>query len=540
MRRNVMKQSSSGQRRSLFVRVAAVVIALCMIAALALPALASETGDTYTYTVRIFAGKQGTIDGKDVKEYSVTPGQKLNVDWNELKKLIKVTDSRYEATGFRLSGKDNNLYPKTIAEPIVVNSDMDFVVSYALKGSDIQYTIKYLEAGTNKELHKPATLTYYGNEGEEFVPTYIYIDGYTPKDPVTTAVKLKNGMTFTCYYTKIAGTGTTKTTTKEGTTTTTTKSGTTSSTKKNSNSTTTTKRTVTTKRTTTTTRRTTTTTRRTTTTTRRVGTASSSTSTVRSGSTSSYTNPSSYTNQSSYTTTTTTRSYTPNPAGTTAAGNSAGTTTGGNTSGSTTTTTRNISGTTASGNTTGTTPGSNTGNRFTANSGNTTNGTNPTGTTPGSTANGTNPAGTTPGSTANGTNPAGTTPGNTLSGVTNGTSNAAPGTTPAGAQGNEAAQTSPAPKEIANLDDPNTNLKDYSSSGNNTAEVEPTEDKSSETTTNSELEGVVRAHGMSTPVKVLLGAAIVLLLGGAGWFFFKRFSSEGYTDDDDDTDDDQV
>ena len=531
MRRNVMKQSSSGQRRSLFVRVAAVVIALCMIAALALPALASETGDTYTYTVRIFAGKQGTIDGKDVKEYSVTPGQKLNVDWNELKKLIKVTDSRYEATGFRLSGKDNNLYPKTIAEPIVVNSDMDFVVSYALKGSDIQYTIKYLEAGTNKELHKPATITYNGNEGEEFVPTYIYIDGYTPKDPVTTAVKLKSGMTFTCYYTKITGSSTTKTTTKDGTTTTTTKSGTVSSTKKNSNATTTTKRTVTTKRTTTTTRRTTTTTRRTTTTTRRVGTASSSTSTVRSGSTSSYTNP------SSYTTTTTTRSYTPNPAGTTAAGNSAGTTTGGNTSGSTTTTTRNISGTTASGNTTGTTPGSNTGNRFTANSGNTTNGTNPTGTTPGSTANGTNPAGTTPGSTANGTNPAGTTPGNTLSGVTNGTSNAAPGTTPAGAQGNEAAQTSPAPKEIANLDDPNTNLKDYSSSGNNTAEVEPTEDKSSETTTNSELEGVVRAHGMSTPVKVLLGAAIVLLLGGAGWFFFKRFSSEGYTDDDDDTDD---
>ena len=102
MRGNDMKQSSSRQRRSLFVRVAAVVIALCMIAALALPALASETGYTYTYTVRIFAGKQGTIDGKDVKEYSVTPGQKLNVDWNELKKLIKVTDSRYEATGFRL------------------------------------------------------------------------------------------------------------------------------------------------------------------------------------------------------------------------------------------------------------------------------------------------------------------------------------------------------------------------------------------------------------------------------------------------------
>ena len=125
--------------------------------------------------------------------------------------------------------------------------------------------------------------------------------------------------------------------------------------------------------------------------------------------------------------------------------------------------------------------------------------------------------------------------------MTNGTGSTAPGTTgAAGAQGNEAAQTDATPKELADLNNPNTNLKDYSSSGNNTAEVEPTEDKSTETTTNSELEGVVRAHGMSTPVKVLLGAAIVLLLGGAGWFFFRRFSSEGYSEDDDDTDDDQV
>ena len=101
-----------------------------------------------------------------------------------------------------------------------------------------------------------------------------------------------------------------------------------------------------------------------------------------------------------------------------------------------------------------------------------------------------------------------------------------------GAQGNEAAQTGT--KDIADLNHPNSSVSDLSSSGNNTATVE---EKETETTTNSELEGVVRARGMSTPVKVILGVLIVLLLGGAGWFFFKRFAAED--DDDDDEDDDE-
>ena len=45
MSRKRIMNLSSGQRRSLFVRAAAVIIALCMIAALALPALAAETED---------------------------------------------------------------------------------------------------------------------------------------------------------------------------------------------------------------------------------------------------------------------------------------------------------------------------------------------------------------------------------------------------------------------------------------------------------------------------------------------------------------
>ena len=67
MRRHGSLRSSG--RRTLFVKAAAVFIALCMIAALALPAFAADTAaassDSYTYTVRIFPGDKGTIDGKD-------------------------------------------------------------------------------------------------------------------------------------------------------------------------------------------------------------------------------------------------------------------------------------------------------------------------------------------------------------------------------------------------------------------------------------------------------------------------------------------
>ena len=56
------------ERKNLLVRAGAVLIAVCMVAALALPAFAADTSgdDTYTYTVRIFAGDKGTVDGKEV------------------------------------------------------------------------------------------------------------------------------------------------------------------------------------------------------------------------------------------------------------------------------------------------------------------------------------------------------------------------------------------------------------------------------------------------------------------------------------------
>ena len=90
MRKNTTGKANSGKysgRRTIFVRAAAIIIALCMIAALALPALAAEKQASfianvspvpgaaasgggsdsqdapYTYTVRVFPGDKGVING---------------------------------------------------------------------------------------------------------------------------------------------------------------------------------------------------------------------------------------------------------------------------------------------------------------------------------------------------------------------------------------------------------------------------------------------------------------------------------------------
>lgn len=70
------------------------------------------------------------------------------------------------------------------------------------------------------------------------------------------------------------------------------------------------------------------------------------------------------------------------------------------------------------------------------------------------------------------------------------------------------------------MDDQDKPLEEYQGEGNAAAG-------------NPETTGVVRAKGMSTPAKVILGSGVAAALAGAGWVFFKRFAAEGEDDDDD-------
>ena len=203
------------ERRNLFMRVGAVLIVICMIAALALPALAADTSEdtpadtsadtssdaTYSYTVRIFPGDKGTIDGKkDPIVTVVEPGYEWSgSDFDYGQRAASDTD-KYYVRGIREAGRDNNTTNNLINPSFIVDRDIDLVVAYGVKGSDVTYKINYLEYGSNKKLLEPQT--YHGNIGDKPVVAYLYIDGYVPQYKNVTgtldADSTKNEWTF--YY----------------------------------------------------------------------------------------------------------------------------------------------------------------------------------------------------------------------------------------------------------------------------------------------------------------------------------------------------
>ena len=191
------------ERRNLFMRVGAVLIVICMIAALALPALAADTSSdaTYSYTVRIFPGDKGTIDGKkDPIVTVVEPGYEWSgSDFDYGQRAASDTD-KYYVRGIREAGRDNNTTNNLINPSFIVDRDIDLVVAYGVKGSDVTYKINYLEYGSNKKLMEPQT--YHGNIGDKPVVAYLYIDGYVPQYKNVTgtldADPTKNEWTF--YY----------------------------------------------------------------------------------------------------------------------------------------------------------------------------------------------------------------------------------------------------------------------------------------------------------------------------------------------------
>ena len=201
-----MSRMKNKDRRTLFMRVGAVLIAICMIAALALPALAADTNpdEPYSYTVRIFPGDKGTIDGKkDPIIRVVEPGYTWKGDDFDYGTRAASDTDKYYVRGIREAGRDNNTTNGLINPSFTVDRDIDIVVAYGIKGSDVEYTIHYVELGSGKELLKPRT--YHGNVGDKPAVAYLYVEDYVPQYENITgtldADAAKNEWTF--YYVKI-------------------------------------------------------------------------------------------------------------------------------------------------------------------------------------------------------------------------------------------------------------------------------------------------------------------------------------------------
>lgn len=174
------------------------------------PAKAADYQDTYT--VRIYAGRQGVMtgcagngeiaaDGRMFVFQGLRYGSRINVSFREknpaeggvpadgynqfvmtvredgtdnVSEVTFEVESKYYIMGTRESGKDNS---ERIGS-IMVEGDRDYVAAYGLMKDSVEYTIHYLDTEGNvlRESEK-----YRGTIGDKPVVAYQYVDGYQPQ-----------------------------------------------------------------------------------------------------------------------------------------------------------------------------------------------------------------------------------------------------------------------------------------------------------------------------------------------------------------------
>ena len=170
-------------------------LSMCLLLGMTLPVSAKE--EEYTYTVRFFAGQQGSFATGEMVEFTgLHYGTRINFYQN----AVTLNDnSKYYVRGIRESGKDNS--DSTQANSFVVTGDMDYVVAYGILGDATSYTINYRDSAGNA---LAPSETYYGNVGDRPVVAYIYIEGWTPEAYNMTQTLQKDPAenVFTFIYTR--------------------------------------------------------------------------------------------------------------------------------------------------------------------------------------------------------------------------------------------------------------------------------------------------------------------------------------------------
>ncbi len=205
------------------------LLVFCMVFPLCvLKSQAAEQAGPYTYTIRFYAGNQGTfagtggvrvLDEQGIPAGGTAPVLEQNgtvltvsglkagyrVNFPEIQDgAVKLrTDSRYYVRGLRRSGYDND----TVDAPsFLVEQDQDYVVAYGVVGDQVSYVVHYRDTDGNR---LAPSRTYQGNVGDRPVVAFLYIEGYRPQAYNLTRTLSKNEAenVFTFVYERTGGSG---------------------------------------------------------------------------------------------------------------------------------------------------------------------------------------------------------------------------------------------------------------------------------------------------------------------------------------------
>ncbi|MCR4751421.1 MAG: hypothetical protein K5852_03910 [Eubacterium sp.] len=170
----------------------------------------------YTYTINVYAGKEGYFSSTGTSQKSVTvpAGQAASISMSDL--VVKNPD-QYYARGMKIAGHDNDeistrdyrsyTWP---AENGGLDQDYNFSVAYGITGGMVKYYVDYIEVDANGNPVQSllAREEYYGMVDDKPVVSYQYVPGYRPnaynlgKTLVDSKEPEKDNL-FTFTYTRI-------------------------------------------------------------------------------------------------------------------------------------------------------------------------------------------------------------------------------------------------------------------------------------------------------------------------------------------------
>lgn len=166
-------------------RLITLLCGLCLTFLMSVSAMAAED---YTYTVRIYAGAQGTIGGEEVVVYdNLSAASRITFD----PAAVSLTNDKYYVRGLRESGSDEMV----LSFP--VTGDADYVVAYGILGNSVAYTVNYQDENGNT---LAPSNTLYGNVDDQVVVAYLYIDGYVPQAYNIRVTLSENAAENTCTF----------------------------------------------------------------------------------------------------------------------------------------------------------------------------------------------------------------------------------------------------------------------------------------------------------------------------------------------------
>ena len=143
-------------------KVLGVMLVLSLLVVLNVSAMA--------YDITIYGGDSGQINGQSTYTDSV----------NVTTDIVTVTNDKYFAKGFVLAGHGSYDYDGvqqyTATLNLETDKDVDYVVVYGVKATQVSYTVRYIGPDGNA---LGAETVYYGNDSDYVYIAAPYFDGYT-------------------------------------------------------------------------------------------------------------------------------------------------------------------------------------------------------------------------------------------------------------------------------------------------------------------------------------------------------------------------